>query len=189
MSRGGFGGRGGRGGGGRGGFRAPEGPPAEVVEVGTFLHSSEGELVAQLTNKSVPYFNADIFLKNKNKIGKVEEVFGPINKVYFTVKPDNGINASSFQVDDKIYIGTEKLIPLTRFTEPKKGGGRGGGPKKSPGGVGKFSRGGFSGGRGGGRGSPGGRGPGGGRGGSPGRGGRGFGGRGFGGRGGGRGRS
>ena len=27
----------------------------------------------------VPYFNAPIFLENKQQIGRVEEIFGPIN--------------------------------------------------------------------------------------------------------------
>lgn len=115
----------------------------------------------------IPYFNAGIYLENKSKIGKVEEVFGPVNKVYFTIKPDSGVLGTSFQVDDKVYIGTDKLLPLSRFTnESKGGGGRGrGGGRGAPGG------------RGGGRGAPGGRF------GSPG--GRGAGGRSFGGRGGG----
>lgn len=158
--RGGRGGPGGRGG-GRGGPRFDEGPPAEVVEVGSFMHSAENEMVCRLTNAMIPYFNAGIYLENKAKIGKVEEVFGPVNKVYFTIKPDPGVNASSFKAEDKVYIGTDKLLPLSRFTQESKGGGGGrgrGGPGGRGGGRGP------PGGRGGGRGPPG-RGPGGGRGG------------------------
>lgn len=104
-------------------------------------------MVCRLTNAMIPYFNAGIYLENKAKIGKVEEVLGPINKVYFTIKPDSGVNPNSFKADDKVYIGTDKLLPLSRFTnESKSGGGRGGG-RGGPGG------------RGGGRGAPGGRGP------------------------------
>ena len=175
------GGRGGRDGGrGRGGGRGfgggrgmDEGPPAEICVIGTFMHSAEGEMVCKLTNAMIPYFNAGIYLENKSKIGKVEEVFGPINKVYFTIKPDSGVKATSFKVDDKVFIGTDKLLPISRFTnegKPKGAGGRGAG-----------------GGRGGGRGSPmgrGGRGPPGGRGGFGGRGGAPGGRGGFGGRGG-----
>ncbi len=102
------------------------------------MHSAEGEMVCRLTNPQIPYFNAGIYLQNKSKIGKVEEILGPVNRVYFTVKPDTGVNPSSFAVDDKFYIGTDKLLPLSRFLNEGKsgGGGRGGG------------------GRGGGRGSP-----------------------------------
>ena len=131
------------------------------------MHATEGEMVCRLTNAMIPYFNASVFLENKAKIGKVEEVLGPINKVYFTVKVDSGVNATSFKTDDKVHIGTDKLLPLSRFTQEQKrpAGGRGAGGRGA-------------GGRGGGRGPPGrggGRGP-------PGRGGAGFG-RGGGGRG------
>ncbi len=139
-------------------------------------------MVCRLTNAMIPYFNAGIYLENKAKIGKVEEVFGPINKVYFTVKPDNGVNAASFKADDRFYIGSDKLLPLSRFTNESKGGGGGRG-RGGPGGRGG-GRGG-PGGRGGGRGPPGGRGRGGpvfGRGGGGGGGRGGFGGRGRGGR-------
>ena len=138
------------------------------TELGTFLHASEADMVFKSTNEKIPYFNAPAFLENKQKIGKVDEIFGPINEVMFTVKPDQGIVATSWKVNDKVYISPDRLLPLTRFTNPRKpsGGKRGG-----------------RGGRGGGRG---GRGRGRGRG---GRGGRGRGrGRGRGGRGRGRGR-
>ena len=127
----------------------------------------------------IPYFNAKIYLENKSEIGKIEEVFGPINKVYFTVKPSMGINSSSFQLHDKVYISTMKLLPLSKFTNETKGGGGGGGRGRG-GAGGRFARGGGRGGGGrGGRGPPGGfrggggRGPGGafrGRGGGGGRG-------------------
>ena len=51
------------------------------VEVSTFLQACEGEAVTRLTNHKVPYFNAPIYLQNKTQIGKVQEIFGPINEV------------------------------------------------------------------------------------------------------------
>ena len=36
--------------------------------------------MTRLTNEKVPYFNAPIYLQNKTQIGKVEEIFGPINE-------------------------------------------------------------------------------------------------------------
>ena len=65
--------RGGRGGRGRGPPR-DMGPPSRVVEVGKFQHVAENELVCKATHKDVPYFNAFIYLENKSKIGKIEEV-------------------------------------------------------------------------------------------------------------------
>lgn len=100
---GGFGGRG-RGGGGRGGFRQQNyGPPDEVVgalrspmvflcdflmvrwaELGEFSHACEGEMVCKSTNDKVPCFNSDIYLQNKTKIGKVDEILGAITDVVST---------------------------------------------------------------------------------------------------------
>ncbi|KAJ6171211.1 H/ACA ribonucleoprotein complex subunit GAR1 [Penicillium chermesinum] len=177
-NRGGFGNRG-----GRGGFQQSFGPPAQVF----------GEMVCESVNPKIPYFNAPIFLENKSQIGKVDEVLGPINQVYFTVKPSDGIVATSFKAGDKVYIGGDKLLPLEKFlpkpkpppgaAKPKRAGGARGGARGGRGaprgrggfGGGRGGAGGFS--RGGGRGSFGG-----GRGGAP-RGRGGFGG----GRGGGRG--
>ncbi|KAG5224216.1 H/ACA ribonucleoprotein complex [Salix suchowensis] len=174
--RGGRGGRGGSGRGGRGfgggGYR-DEGPPSEVVEVSSFLHASEGDAVTKLTNEKIPYFNAPIFLQNMTQIGKVDEIFGPINESHFSIKMMEGIVATSYAPGDKFYIDPNKLLPLARFLSQPKGqtqaagrGGRGGGR----GGRGGFGgRGGGFGGRGRGRG----RGPprgGGGRGGFRGRG-------------------
>ncbi|KAK4140089.1 Gar1/Naf1 RNA binding region-domain-containing protein [Dichotomopilus funicola] len=177
----------GRGGGGFGGSRGGRGsfqqrdmgPPATVLEMGKFIHACEGEMVIESTNPKVPHFNAPIYLENKTAVGKVDEVLGPINQVYFTIKPSEGIQATSFKYGDKFFIAGEKLLPLERFL-PK--------PKPPPGTVSKVkkpSRGGAGGGRG--RGGPGGGlsrggGRGGGRGGfGGGRGGGGFGGGGFGG--------
>ncbi|KAL3911256.1 MAG: hypothetical protein SGILL_007350 [Bacillariaceae sp.] len=178
--RGGGRGFGGRGRGGGRGFQRDEGPPAEIVEAGSVMHDCESELVCRWTlDEKVPYFNAGVFLENKRKIGKVDEILGKVSETFFTVKMDPGVLSKSFQVNDIVYIGTDKLLPLSRFTNPGapggrgrgrgggrggrggRGGGRGGRGGFSPGGRG---RGGFGRGRGGGRGfSPGGRGRGRGR--------------------------
>ncbi|KAF5101253.1 hypothetical protein D0Z00_000923 [Geotrichum galactomycetum] len=168
--------------------------------MGSFTHPCEGDLVLKSLNPSkVPYFNAPIYLENKSLIGKVDEILGPINDVYFTVKPTDGVVATSFKKGDKFYIGGDKLLPLERFlpkpkapagpkTKKKSMGGssvRGGGARGGFGGRGG-ARGGARGGFGGGRGGFGGRG--GARGGFGGRGGARGGARGgFGGRGGARG--
>src|ERR1700761_3889240 len=121
-------------------------------EMGTFLHACENEIVCESINTKIPYFNAPIFLENKTPIGKVDEILGPLNQVYFTIKPQDGIVASSFKSGDKFYIGSDKLLPLEKFlpkpkplggvSKPKKSGagGRGGG------GIRGAPRGGFRGG-------------------------------------------
>ncbi|TFY82058.1 hypothetical protein EWM64_g1951 [Hericium alpestre] len=176
--------------------------------MGTFMHAVEDEMLcSSLMPEKVPYFNAPIYLQNKSVIGKVDEILGPINEVFFSVKMGDGMVASSFKAGDKVYIGGDKLLPIERFLpKPKVAGGvtkrgrggRGGaggrgrgapGGRGGPRGGGGFSRGGGRGSFGGGRGGSFGGGGGGSFGG--GRGGGSFGGRGgggFGGRGGGRGR-
>ncbi|RKF62470.1 H/ACA ribonucleoprotein complex subunit 1 [Erysiphe neolycopersici] len=165
---------------GRGGFGRDNGPPSEIVEMGSFLHSCEGELVCESVNVKIPYFNAPIFLQNKvrraspgqpsitqplmrfytyvfeTSIGKVDEILGPITSLHFTIKPSEGIQASSFKAGDKFYIGGDRLLPLEKFLpkpkpppgapKPKRAGGKGG--RGAP----------IRGGRGGGRGSARGRG-------------------------------
>ncbi|WFD18618.1 H/ACA snoRNP pseudouridylase subunit [Malassezia caprae] len=163
---GGFSGRGGRGG------MANVGPPASIIPFGKFVHAVEGEMFCSGTDpKHVPYFNAPIFLENKTQIGKVDEILGPINEVYFTVKTEPGVVASSFKAEDSVFIASDRMLPIERFLPKPKSVVKG--PKKRPAGRG---------GPGGARGGPGGRG---GRGGFGGRGGARGGG--FGGRGGGRG--
>lgn len=70
--------------------------------------------------EQVPYFNAPIFLENKSSIGKVDEILGPINEMYFTIKMAEGMVANSFKSGDKVFIGGDKLLPIERFIpEPK----------------------------------------------------------------------
>ncbi|CAB4289710.1 unnamed protein product [Prunus armeniaca] len=134
-----------------------------LSKVSTFLHACEGDAVTKLTNaKKVPYFNAPIYLQNMTQIGKVDEIFGPINESLFSIKVMEGIVATSYSQGDKFYIDPAKLLPLERFLpQPKgqkpafsRGGGRGGGR------GGSFRGGGRGGGGFRGRGAPrGGRGP------------------------------
>ncbi|XP_041845359.1 H/ACA ribonucleoprotein complex subunit 1 [Melanotaenia boesemani] len=194
------GGRGGGGfgrGGGRGGFRQQDfGPPEHVVALGEFMHPCEDEIVCKCTTEEnkVPYFNAPVYLENKEQIGKVDEIFGQLRDFYFSVKLSENMKASSFKKLQKFYIDPMKLLPLQRFLPRppgekgpprggrgggRGGGGRGGGFRGGRGGGGRG--GGFGGGRGGGFGGGRGGGFGGGRGGGGfrGRGGGGGGGRGF----------
>ena len=94
--------------------------------MGSFLHAVEDEMLcASVMPDKVPHFNAPIYLQNKSQIGKVDEILGPINEVYFSVKMSDGMVASSFKKGDKVYIGGDKLLPLERFLpKPKLPGGK-----------------------------------------------------------------
>ena len=81
-------------------------------------------LCSSLMPDKVPYFNAPIYLQNKSVIGKVDEILGPINEVYFSVKMGEGMVAGSFKKGDKVYIAGDKLLPIERFLpKPKMAGG------------------------------------------------------------------
>ncbi|XP_069680670.1 probable H/ACA ribonucleoprotein complex subunit 1 [Periplaneta americana] len=184
------GGRGGRGGGGRhsyGGYQ-DQGPPEEVIPLGSYEYPCQDDLVVKVEIEDVPYFNAPIYLDNKEQIGKIDEIFGNIRDYYVSVKLSDEVKAHSFTRKQKLFINPQKLLPLKRFLpQPPgsvqkrgggggrgrggRGGGRGGrgGGFRGRGGGGGFSRGGGGGGWGGG-----GRGGGGGYRGGGGGGGRGW---------------
>lgn len=160
----------GRGGfrGGRGGRTGPsqfqQGPPESVLEMGSYMQSCEGDILCRSINTKIPYFNAPIYLENKTQVGKVDEILGPLNEVFFTIKPSEGVVADSFKLGDKFFIGPDKLLPMERFLpqpksfgpkakKPKTAGGRGGFGSRGGGrGGARGGRGGGFGGRGGGRG-------------------------------------
>ncbi|VWU50691.1 H/ACA ribonucleoprotein complex subunit 1, putative [Hepatocystis sp. ex Piliocolobus tephrosceles] len=90
---------------------------------GSLFKCCENDLV--LKNKLqnlVPYFNGRILLKNNQEIGKVNEILGPINEYYFSVKLKEGIMAKSFTDDTEFFIDQSQTLPLSRFlpTEDKK---------------------------------------------------------------------
>lgn len=85
-------------------------------------------------------------LCHQTSIGKVDEVLGPINQLFFTIKPSEGIQATSFKPGDKFYISGEKLLPLEKFLpKPKPPPGTVSKVKKRGGGAGGRGAGGFSG--------------------------------------------
>lgn len=63
---------------------------------------------------------------------QVDEIFGSISDLHFSVKPAEGISATSFKPGDKLYINPEKLLPLQRFLPQPKGSGGGGKGKGKP---------------------------------------------------------
>ncbi|RPA80790.1 Gar1-domain-containing protein [Ascobolus immersus RN42] len=132
------------------------GPPDQILEMGAFMHGCEGDIVCKSINTKIPYFNAPIYNDKKAMVGKVDEILGPINQVFFTIKPTEGIVATSYKEGDKFYIGGDKLLPLDRFLPkpkvagPKRPGGARGGRGGAAGGRGgRGGRGGARGGRGG----------------------------------------
>ncbi|CAF1780526.1 unnamed protein product [Brassica napus] len=75
-----------------------------ITKVATFLHACEGDAVTKLCQEKISHFNAPIYLQNKTQIGKIDEIFGPINESLFSVKMMEGTVATSYAQGDKFYI-------------------------------------------------------------------------------------
>ncbi|KAH8252431.1 hypothetical protein KR038_011500 [Drosophila bunnanda] len=162
--RGGGGGGGGGGGFNRGGPRGgrgtfDNGPPDRVIPLGSFVYSCQNDLVCKVGIQDVPYFNAPIFLENKEQIGKIDEIFGTVRDYFVSVKLSDNVNANSFNPNQSLYIDPGKLLPIARFlpkppqpkgVQKKSSRGAAGGNSGFRGGSGR----GGSGGRGGARGGP-----------------------------------
>lgn len=67
-----------------------------------------------------PKFNRGIYLENKSKVGTVDEIFGPVSDFYFSVKPAEGVNPSSFKSNQVLYINPEDLLQVDRLTQKTK---------------------------------------------------------------------
>ncbi|KAJ8915829.1 hypothetical protein NQ315_004642 [Exocentrus adspersus] len=101
------GGRGSFGGGGRGGFGGgrgrnfDQGPPDQVIPLGYVDYSVQDDLVCKVEIQDVPYFNAPIYLENKEQIGKIDEIFGNIRDYSVTVRLGEDMKAGSFKKKQK----------------------------------------------------------------------------------------
>ena len=51
-----------------------------VAALGEFVHPCEDDIVCKCVTEEnkVPYFNAPVYLENKEQIGKVDEIFGQL---------------------------------------------------------------------------------------------------------------
>ena len=47
------------------------GPPDRVIPIGTMSHTCQDDLVLKVTQTDVPYFNAPIYLENKQQVNKL----------------------------------------------------------------------------------------------------------------------
>lgn len=74
----------------------------QVMPFAHFTHPCANDLVLKVDMEDVPFFNAPVYLENKQSIGKIDEIFGNLHDYYVSVKLTTDIKASSFNVDDKV---------------------------------------------------------------------------------------
>lgn len=63
----------------------------------------QDDLVCKVQIDDVPYFNAPIFLENKEQIGKIDEIFGTIRDYSVTIKLGDNLKAASFNKNQKVF--------------------------------------------------------------------------------------
>ena len=119
---------------GFGGFMEPD-PPEQTMLCGKYLNSSEGELVYSVPIKGqVPRFNAFVYTQALVKIGRIDEVFGNIDDILFSVRPAPGVQPNSFTEGDEVYCSVTKIDPVEKIISlstppaptPSRGGRAGG---------------------------------------------------------------
>jgi len=52
-------------------------------------------------------------------VGTVDEILGPLNSFYFSVKPGEGVDPKSFKEGQVFYMNPEDLLSTDRFTKPQ----------------------------------------------------------------------
>ena len=147
--RGGYNDRGGRGGynnnnNSRGNFKRDFAPSGPVVEIGKFSYLCRDTAVYKLTSKEVPLTQTFLFDSKNNKLGKIADVFGPLDNVFFNLEPNEKSFLNSLKEGDKIYAPNDRLRSESFFLDDSTG--------KKPRGGSRGGRGGRGGNRGGNRG-------------------------------------
>lgn len=92
--------------------------PDELVVAGSFLLSFEEDTMVfqtQMPNR-VPFFNAALYSAPPDirKLGTVEDVYGPIHSIFFTLKCDVGVLPASFPAGFQAYIAPTSTMPLSQ---------------------------------------------------------------------------
>lgn len=77
-----------------------------MIPLGSYLYPAQDDLVVKVEIEDVPYFNAPIYLENKQQIGKIDEIFGNIRDYYVSVKLSDDIKVKFFEPNQKVSIKT-----------------------------------------------------------------------------------
>ncbi len=79
-----------------------------MKRLGTALHVVQNKLIVQSeqivgSETNIPRTNSWVVDQKRTKVGKVFDIFGPINHPYIIVRPNRGIDAAA-HVGKKLYI-------------------------------------------------------------------------------------
>jgi RNA-binding protein len=79
-----------------------------LKRLGTALHVVQNKLILQSeqivgSETSIPRTNSWVVDQKRTRVGKVLDIFGPINHPYIIVRPNRGVDAAA-NVGKKLYI-------------------------------------------------------------------------------------
>ena len=79
-----------------------------MKRLGTALHIVQNKLILQSeqivgSETNVPRTNSWVVDQKRTRVGKVFDIFGPINHPYIIVRPNRGVDAAA-HVGKKLYI-------------------------------------------------------------------------------------
>jgi len=79
-----------------------------LKRLGTALHVVQNKLIVQTeqivgSETNIPRTNSLVVDQKRTKVGKVFDIFGPIDHPYIIVRPNRGIDAAA-HVGKKLYI-------------------------------------------------------------------------------------
>jgi RNA-binding protein len=79
-----------------------------LKRLGTALHVVQNKLIVQSeqivgSETNIPRTNSWVVDQKRTKVGKVFDIFGPINHPYIIVRPNRGVDADA-HVGKKLYI-------------------------------------------------------------------------------------
>lgn len=71
--------------------------------LGEFVHPCEDDIVCKCTTEEskVPYFNAPVYLENKEQIGKVDEIFGNLRE-FVSFSYQRGLSEKVFMLSNRL---------------------------------------------------------------------------------------
>ena len=79
-----------------------------MKRLGTALHAVQNKLIVQIeevvgNETSIPRTNSWVVDQKRTRVGKVFDIFGPINHPYVVVRPNRGVDAAA-HVGKKLYL-------------------------------------------------------------------------------------
>ena len=79
-----------------------------MKRLGTALHAVQNKLIVQSeqivgSETNIPRTNSWVVDQKRTRVGKVFDIFGPINHPYIIVRPNRGVDAAA-HVGKKLYI-------------------------------------------------------------------------------------